>query len=46
VLRRAAAIDHLKPGLGDVAMVLAFTGLRWEKAAAVPVSNLNLKASG
>jgi integrase len=44
VLRLAAALDHFKPGLGDVAMVLAFTGLRWEEAAAVPVSNVNLNA--
>jgi len=42
VLRLAAAIDHFKPGLSDVAMVLAFTGLRWEEAVAVPVSNLSL----
>ena len=42
VLRLATALDHFKPGLGDVAMVLAFTGLRWEEAAAVPVSNLSL----
>jgi integrase len=42
VLRLAAALDHFKPGLGDVAMVLAFTGLRWEEAAAVPVTNINL----
>ena len=33
VLRLAAALDLFKPGLGDVAMVLAFTGLRWEEAA-------------
>jgi len=26
--RLAAAVDHFKPGLGDVAIVLAFTGLR------------------
>jgi integrase len=44
VLRLAAALDHFKPGLGDVAMILAFTGLRWEAAAAVPVSNVNLQA--
>jgi len=42
VLRLAAALDHFKPGLGDVAMVLAFTGLRWEEAAAVPISNVRL----
>src|ERR1022692_2345636 len=42
VLRLAAALDHFKPGLGDVAMVLAFTGLRWEEAEAVPVDNVDL----
>jgi integrase len=42
VLRLAAALDHFKPGLGDVAMVLAFTGLRWEEAVAVPVASVNL----
>jgi integrase len=42
VLRLAAALDHFKPGLGDVAMVLAFTGLRWEEAVAVPVDNVDL----
>lgn len=35
VVRLAAALDHFKPGLGDVAMVLAFTGLRWEEAGIV-----------
>lgn len=43
VLRLAAALDHFKPGLGDVAMVLAFTGLRWEEAAAVPIENVDLE---
>jgi integrase len=42
VLRLAAALDRFKPGLGDVAMVLAFTGLRWEEAVAVPMRNVNL----
>jgi len=42
VLRLAAALDHFKPGLGDVAIVLAFTGLRWEEAVAVPISNVSL----
>ena len=42
VLRLAAALDQFKPGLGDVAMVLAFTGLRWEEAVAVPIGNVNL----
>ena len=42
VLRLAAALDHFKPGLGDVAMVLAFTGLRWEEAVAVPIENVDL----
>ena len=41
VLRLAAALDLFKPGLGDVAMVLAFTGLRWEEAVAVPIGNVN-----
>jgi integrase len=43
VLRLAAALDHFKPGLGDVAVVLAFTGLRWEEAAAVPIGNVRLE---
>jgi len=42
VLRLAAALDHFKPGLGDVAIVLAFTGLRWEEAVAVPIGHVNL----
>jgi integrase len=44
VLRLAAALDTFKPGLGDVAMVLAFTRLRWEEAVAVPIGNVNLAA--
>jgi hypothetical protein len=31
----------LKPGLGDVAIVLAFTGPRWEEAVAVPIGQVN-----
>ena len=42
VLRLAEALDYFKPGLGDVAMVLAFTGLRWEEAVAVPIENVDL----
>ncbi len=42
VLRLAAALDHFKPGLGDIAIVLAFTGLRWEEAVAVPIENVDL----
>ena len=42
VLRLAAALDHFKPGLGDVAMLMAFTGLRWEEAVAVPIGNVDL----
>ena len=42
VLRLAQALDLFKPGLGDVAMVLAFTGLRWEEAVAVPINNVSL----
>jgi integrase len=42
VLRLAEALDHFKPGLGDVAMVLAFSGLRWEEAVAVPAENVDL----
>jgi integrase len=38
----AAALDHFKPSLGDVAMVLAFTGLRWEEAVAIPIQNVDL----
>ena len=36
-------LDHFKPSLGDVAIVLAFAGLRWEEAAAVPVGNVLLE---
>jgi integrase len=42
VLRLAAALDHFKPGLGDVAMVMAFTGLRWEEAVAVLIGSVDL----
>jgi len=42
VMRLAQALDNFKPGLGDVAMVLAFTGLRWEEAVAVPIENVDL----
>jgi integrase len=42
VLRLAKALDLFKPGLGDMAMVLAFTGLRWEEAVAVPIDNVSL----
>ncbi len=38
----AQALDLFKRGLGDVAMVLAFTGLRWEEAVAVPIGNVSL----
>ncbi len=41
VLRLAAAVDHFKPGLGDVAIVPAFTGLPWEQAVAVPVESVS-----
>lgn len=42
VLRLAVALDHFKSGLGDVAIVLAFTGLRWEEAVAVLIDSVNL----
>ena len=42
VLRLAEALDRFKPGLGDVAIVLAFTGLRWEEAVAVLASSVDL----
>src|SRR5208282_5078916 len=42
VVRLAEALDNFKPGLGDVAMILAFTGLRWEEAVAVPIENVDL----
>jgi integrase len=42
VLRLAEALDCFKPSLGDVAILLAFTGLRWEEAVAVPASNVDL----
>jgi integrase len=43
VIRLAEALDHFKLGLGDVAMVLAFTGLRWEEAVAVPAENVDIE---
>jgi integrase len=42
VMRLAEALDHFKKGLGDVAMLMAFTGLRWEEVVAVPVENVDL----
>ena len=42
VLRLAHALDVFKSGLGDVAVVLAFTGLRWEEVVAVPIGNVSL----
>ena len=42
VVRLAEALDHFKPGLGDVATLMAFTGLRWEEAVAVPVDHVDL----
>jgi integrase len=44
VLRLAAALDHFKPGLGDVAVVLAFTGLRWDEVVAVPADHVDVEA--
>ena len=44
VMRLAEARDHFKNGLGDVAMLMAFTGLRWEEAVAVPIENVDLDA--
>jgi integrase len=41
-MRLAEALDYFKRGLGDVAMLMAFTGLRWEEAVAVPVENVDL----
>ena len=45
MLRLPEALDHFKPGLGDVAMVLAFTGLRWEEAVGGPDQNVDLDRS-
>jgi integrase len=42
VVRLAEALDKFKLGLGDVAMVLAFTGLRWEEAVAVLIGSVDL----
>ena len=44
VTRLAQALDHFKPGLGDVAQVLAFTGLRWEEFVAVQANDVDLDA--
>jgi integrase len=42
VLRLADALDHFKPGLGDVAIVLAFTSPRWEEAVTVLIDSVNV----
>ncbi|MBT0771257.1 site-specific integrase [Kineosporia sp. J2-2] len=42
VTRLASALDHFKPGLGDVAVVMAFVGLRWEEIVAVPADQVDL----
>jgi hypothetical protein len=44
VLRLAEALDHFKPGLGDVTMVPAFTGLHWERGRGRrrPLENVDL----
>ena len=42
VLRLAEALDHVKQDLGDVAILPAFTGLRWEEAVAVLIDSVNL----
>jgi integrase len=44
VMRLAQALDHFKPGLGDVAQVLAFTGMRWEEFVAVLADEVDLDA--
>ncbi len=44
VLRLAEALDKFKSGLGDVAMILAFTGLRWEEAVAVLIESVDLES--
>ncbi len=35
-------LDHFKPGLGDVAIVLAFVGPRWEEAVAILIDSVSL----
>jgi hypothetical protein len=42
VLRLPTALDHFKPGLGDVAIVLAFVGPRWAEAVAVLIDSVNV----
>ena len=44
VLRLAHALDVFNTGLGDVAVVLAFTGLRWEEVVA-SIGNVSLTGS-
>lgn len=44
VMRLAQALDTFKPGLGDIAQVLAFTGLRWEELVAVQANEIDLDA--
>jgi integrase len=44
VLRLADALDYFKPGLGDVAIVLAFVGPRWEEVVAIPADQVDLEA--
>jgi integrase len=44
VFRLAAALDHFKPGLGDVVIVLAFSGMRWEEAVAVLAESVDTES--
>ena len=46
VLRLAEALDRVKPGLGDGAMGLALTGLRWGEAVAVPAEEQDPHGQG
>ena len=44
VMRLVQALDVFKPGLGDIAEVLAFTGLRWEEFVEVEANEIDLDA--
>jgi integrase len=43
VVRLAEALDHFKPGLGDVAKVIAFVGPRWEEVVAILADEIDLE---
>lgn len=43
VVRLAEALDHFKPGLGDIAKLIAFVGPRWEEVVAILADEVDLE---